>query len=81
MHSEIEHTQRGLDVVRAHGTGPIGAWPNAGSFEPPHWQFVDTSPEDFARIALGWLDPRVRVIGGCCGLGPDHIRALSEHLA
>ena len=33
----------------------------------------------FAEAAAGWAD-RVRVLGGCCGIGPEHIRTLAAKL-
>ena len=38
------------------------------------------SPEDFAAEAQEWLGMGVQLIGGCCGIGPEHIRLLKEQL-
>ena len=38
----------------------------------------DITPELYAEKAAGWLDQGVNIIGGCCGIMPDHIRALSD---
>ena len=38
------------------------------------------SPEDFAAEAQRWLEKGVQLIGGCCGIGPVHIRLLRERL-
>ncbi len=47
----------------------------------PNWQFIDVlTPEDFATQAQGWLEMGVQLIGGCCGIGPEHIRLLKERL-
>ena len=27
-----------------------------------------------------WVEQGARIIGGCCGIGPEHIRALNENL-
>jgi len=35
------------------------------------------SPEEYARCASGWIDAGARIVGGCCGTRPEHIRALS----
>ena len=81
MHSEIEDTDAGLECARRVCGAPLGAWPNSGSFEPPHWQFDGViSPDVFAGIAARWVDDGIRVVGGCCGLGPDHIRATAERI-
>jgi len=37
----------------------------------------ERSPEEFARSAAGWIEAGARMVGGCCGTRPDHIRALS----
>ena len=39
------------------------------------------SPEDFATQAQGWLEMGVQLIGGCCGITPEHIRLLKERLS
>ena len=81
MHSEIDHTGPGLECARQVCEAPLGAWPNCGTIEPPNWQFVDVAtPEAFAEVAARWTEVGLRVIGGCCGLGPDHIRAMTERL-
>ncbi|MGD9854861.1 MAG: homocysteine S-methyltransferase family protein, partial [Planctomycetaceae bacterium] len=38
------------------------------------------APADYAELASGWLDRRVRIIGGCCGTTPDHLLALRQML-
>ena len=81
MHTEIDDTGPGLECARRVCEAPRGAWPNCGTIEPPNWQFVDVeSPEAFAEVAARWVEDGVRVIGGCCGLGPEHIRAATERL-
>ena len=81
MHSEIDDTGPGLECARRTCEAPLGAWPNCGTIEPPHWQFENVAtPEAFADVAVRWVEDGVKVIGGCCGLGPDHIRAVAERL-
>ena len=81
MHSEIGDTESGLECARRVCKAPLGVWPNSGDFEPPHWQFDGViSPDAFAVVAARWADAGIRVIGGCCGLGPDHIRAAAERI-
>ena len=40
----------------------------------------DLGPEQYAAYAGSWLDAGASIIGGCCEVGPDHIRALSTML-
>ncbi len=39
---------------------------------------VDTTPERYLDIAQQWQDLGAKMIGGCCGIGPEHIKALSK---
>ena len=81
MHSEIGDTGPGLECARRVCEAPRGAWPNRGSIEPPAWQFTGVAtPEAFAEVAARWVEEGVRVVGGCCGLGPEHVRAMAERL-
>lgn len=80
MHSDINITQPGLDIVRDTWTGPLMAYPESGHFKMPEWQFSDLTPEEFAEICCGWVDNGVQIIGGCCGVSVDHIAALGAAL-
>ncbi len=79
MHSPIEDTADGIAAVRRHWQGPMGAYPESGYFVMPNWQFVDiVAPDDLVREARAWVESGLQVLGGCCGLGPEHVKALSE---
>ena len=82
MHTLTEDTPPALQEVTEYWSGPLGAYPHSGEFIMPNWQFVDMiSPEDFAAEAQRWSDMGARLIGGCCGIGPEHIRLLKERLS
>jgi S-methylmethionine-dependent homocysteine/selenocysteine methylase len=77
MHSEIGAIPEAIDMVRERWPGPIGVYPESGYFTSPNWNWVDViSPDDLVTEALGWVAAGVRLLGGCCGTSPDHIRAL-----
>jgi len=81
MHTETADTDACLDVIDAHWNGPTGAYAQTGEFEPPHWRFIDTiSPADYGVACKRWHDRGVQAIGGCCGIGPEHIEHLSTML-
>ena len=81
MHSEIPDITRGLDMLRERWTGPLAVYPESGYFTMPHWQFVDIiTPDDLVSEARAWRDGGVQLIGGCCGIGPEHIGALKTAL-
>ena len=37
----------------------------------------DLGPEAYARFALGWIDQGATIVGGCCEVGPAHIKRLA----
>jgi S-methylmethionine-dependent homocysteine/selenocysteine methylase len=77
MHSEIEPCTAALEVVAERWHGPFGAYPHVGEFERPKWVFGDVGPEDFSTSVMNWVyDLGAQLVGGCCGIRPDHIRAL-----
>jgi len=58
---------------------PLGCYPNAGepNMAEGTWRFDPAwTPERFAEAAAGWVARGAQIVGGCCGVGPDHIRAL-----
>jgi homocysteine S-methyltransferase len=77
MHSPIDTILEGLEIISGNWSGPTGAYPEAGEFTMPDWQFVDIAPNDFAVAAQGWRGAGAQIVGGCCGVTPDHIAALS----
>ena len=81
MHSDVNVTGAALSAIQAVWDRPTGAYPESGFFTMPTWHFVDISPPDaFAEQAMSWLRQGAQLVGGCCGFGPAHIRALAERL-
>jgi S-methylmethionine-dependent homocysteine/selenocysteine methylase len=71
-----------LPALRAAGL-PFGVYANlgapgvtSGAGRTEHYD-----PEAFAAQAAPWVGAGARVVGGCCGTTPGHIRALAEMLA
>ncbi len=76
MHSPAELTAEALRSVRAQFDGPLMAYPDSGHFEMPDWRFVDImAPERFRQFCTDWIRSGVQIIGGCCGLTVEHVRA------
>lgn len=40
----------------------------------------DLSPEKYVDFAMGWIAQGASIVGGCCEVGPAHIRALADAL-
>lgn len=41
----------------------------------------DLGPAEYLEFAKNWAASGADVIGGCCEVGPDHIRMLADHFA
>lgn len=81
MHSLTEMISPALPMLKENWTGPFGVYAHSGEFIMPNWQFVDMiTPEDYAAEARAWVDMGAQVVGGCCGIGPEHIRRLKADL-
>ena len=81
MHSDRKVTENAVAIMRENYPGPIGAYPNAGYWTRPNWTFVDqVSPQDYLADARSWVASGASIIGGCCGIGVEHIRALHDGL-
>ncbi len=79
MHTLVEDCPAAVALLRRAWPGPTFAYPHAGRFEMPNWIFLDaTTPAAFAAFGKKLLDSGVDAVGGCCGITPDHIRALSN---
>ena len=82
MHTSVHHTGPALTELNKLWGGPVFAYAESGHFVPPSWKFEDIiSPQDYLGYARRWTNQGVKVIGGCCGIGPEHIRVLRESLA
>jgi methionine synthase I (cobalamin-dependent)/5,10-methylenetetrahydrofolate reductase len=58
---------------------PISAFPNAGYPRYQDGRFLyNAAPEYFAEAAKEFVAQGACLIGGCCGVGPEHIRAMAK---
>jgi 5-methyltetrahydrofolate--homocysteine methyltransferase len=61
---------------------PVVAQPNAGNPRLAGNQTVfDMGPAEFAEGASKCLQAGARLVGGCCGTSPAHIRAVADRIA
>ena len=76
---------------RQHGASRpmIGAYANAfpvmdrnyeAANENIHQLRKDITADAYLRFAREWVDSGADIIGGCCGITPDHIRVLADSL-
>jgi S-methylmethionine-dependent homocysteine/selenocysteine methylase len=79
MHTSINDTDDAVAILQKYWKGPIAIYPECGYFQSPDWKFVDViSPNDLVARSNEWKKTGVNVFGGCCGIGPEHIHALSQ---
>lgn len=80
MHTETTEAAGAFAILRSRWRGKLGVYAHSGVFIMPNWQFSDIiSPEGYAHEARKWVEMGAHIVGGCCGIGPDHIRLLKKH--
>ena len=78
-HTDFKITNQAVKEIRKNHKGIIGAYPNNGFFEKPHWNTAeDILPKNYCEEAKLWIESGAQIIGGCCGIGPSHIKSLSD---
>jgi homocysteine S-methyltransferase len=70
-----------MERVRAVASRPLAAQPNAGIPRSVEGRNIYLcSPEYMASYARKFVTAGVRLVGGCCGTTPDHIRVMKNAL-
>lgn len=73
-----------LDAIERLGavtTIPLSAMPNAGlPTEVEGRKIYLTSPDYMANYARRFADKGVKIVGGCCGTTPEHIRVIAASI-
>jgi homocysteine S-methyltransferase len=72
-----------LDGMRKAGAERLFVAPNTGipRIADGRFHYPDSSPEYFAWFAREAARRGARIIGGCCGTTPAHIKAIAEAVA
>ncbi len=66
-----------LELIRPVTDKPLSLQPNAGlPREVEGRKIYMSTPEYMAEFAKRFLEKGVRIIGGCCGTTPEHIREI-----
>jgi S-methylmethionine-dependent homocysteine/selenocysteine methylase len=83
MCTELENITPALRILRDIYGGYRGGYPNNGYGSPkkraedPLDLFPNPDlPSDYAHAAVEWIEGGAQLVGGCCGSGPEHIRAI-----
>ena len=79
MHTSVDLISDCIQIIKKHHSGAVMAYPDSGYFKSPNWQFSEViSPSELIEFALPWVDNGANIIGGCCGLGPEHTKQLAS---
>ena len=55
---------------------PLGVYPNLGYLSAGGWRSESAiGGAEYAELALEWRGEGAQIVGGCCGVGPDHVAA------
>ena len=75
--------QRMVEIIQqmADGAGPVAAFPNPGlpQLVDGHIRF-SRDVDHFAEYGVKLAQAGARLVGGCCGTTPAHVKALAEAL-
>ena len=67
-----------MEKMTGHGI-PISAMPNAGYPRKVDERLIYmATPEYFSVYAKRYLKAGVRIVGGCCGTGPEHVKRMAD---
>jgi S-methylmethionine-dependent homocysteine/selenocysteine methylase len=76
----VGHVLTALAAMATATPLPLVAYANNAWFdEDALWFTADpVAPEHYGFCALAWIATGVKLVGGCCGTGPEHIAAVAS---
>jgi S-methylmethionine-dependent homocysteine/selenocysteine methylase/SAM-dependent methyltransferase len=76
-----DHVTGMLSWLRDFTDLPLGAYPNLGYLSAAGWSHeLSIGGREYAELALSWRAEGAQMIGGCCGVGPEHLPAARAAL-
>lgn len=77
-----DHVNGMLPWLRDFTDIPLGVYPNLGHLSESGWSsYTEVGGPEYAQMALRWREEGAQIVGGCCGVGPEHVEAAREALA
>jgi len=71
-----DHVTGMISWLRDFTDIPLGAYPNLGYLSSAGWRYEPSiTGEQYAELALQWREEGAQIVGGCCGVGPEHLQA------
>ena len=81
FHAQVDVMREALRLLREAVDVPVGVYPHCGGSASDGQTNGTVSPSDFLEEAKMWVRGGAQIIGGCCGIGLDHIKLLRDGLA
>ena len=79
MHTDVNIISDSIKIIREIYDGTILVYPDSGGWVSPNWIFDKViKPHELKARASEWAKEGVQILGGCCGLSPEHIQAVAE---
>ncbi|MGH2875561.1 MAG: homocysteine S-methyltransferase family protein [Solirubrobacteraceae bacterium] len=77
-----DHVAGMLSWLRDFTDLPLGVYPNLGYLSAAGWREESgVQADEYARLALDWREEGAQIIGGCCGVRPEHLQSAGAALA
>jgi S-methylmethionine-dependent homocysteine/selenocysteine methylase/SAM-dependent methyltransferase len=71
-----DHVAGMLAWLRDFTDLPLGVYPNLGYLSTAGWrEEPGVEGNEYAELALSWRGEGAQIIGGCCGVRPEHLKA------
>jgi S-methylmethionine-dependent homocysteine/selenocysteine methylase len=76
-----DHVTGMLSWLRDFTDLPLGVYPNLGYLSAAGWRDeASIGGPEYAELVLQWREEGAQIIGGCCGVGPEHLAAARAAL-
>jgi S-methylmethionine-dependent homocysteine/selenocysteine methylase/SAM-dependent methyltransferase len=77
-----DHVDGMISYLRDFTDLPLGVYANLGYHSDHGWRSrTGVGSEEYAAMALRWRAEGAYIVGGCCGVGPDHMAVTRDALA
>jgi S-methylmethionine-dependent homocysteine/selenocysteine methylase len=86
--SQAETIRRAIPIAVAASPGSLEVGGYANRFVESHTELgeandhlteyrYDLDPSTYSRLVAQWIEDGASIVGGCCGIGPDHIAEIA----
>ena len=79
MHTDVTHVDACLDILDGEWNGLCGVYAHSGKMVGSKWTFNDViTPAAYSKCVERWIERKVNLVGGCCGITIDHVLLISK---